>query len=225
MNDRHATDWDAYYSKPAKAASFTRKTTEKRLIRAMDDKLMGEPHYICELGGANSCFFRAIRQKFPKAHYTIIDNNLTGIELFKKTHPDENNVELINASVVEAPVKMRRADVVFSTGLIEHFSPENTAKVIQYHFACAEPGAIVIITFPTPTWLYALTRGLAELFGMWKFYDERPLEIQPVVNEIKKYAEICDVSINWGTILTQGVVVARVAVGGEAAVDVQTGRV
>ena len=101
------------------------------------------------------------------------------------------------------------ADLVFSIGLIEHFLPQNTARAIQTHFACAKPGSLVIITFPTPTWLYVIARFLTEMAGAWKFPDERPLHLKEVIDEVTKYGEILDISINWPVVFTQGIVVAR----------------
>jgi len=209
---KKSTDWDAYYVKHAKASSFTRKSTENILIQTMLNVFKeGEIQHICELGGANSCFFSPIRHQFPDAHYTIVDNNHTGMSLFATTHSKEKNIHLVENDIMNMPKQQTLADVVFSTGLIEHFSIEGTKQSIHAHFDCVKSGGLVIITFPTPTWLYRLTRSLAEIMGLWIFHDERPLQMQSVIDEMKQYGEILFAKINWWTILTQGVVVVRLA--------------
>ena len=71
----------------------------------------------------------------------------------------------------------RLYDIVFSVGLIEHFDPAGTARVVAAHFDYLRPGGTAIITFPTPTWLYRVVRGLAEMTNNWIFHDERPLRL------------------------------------------------
>jgi putative flippase GtrA len=205
------TDWDAYYDAPVQTAHITRKFTQAMLIGHM--RRFAEAHpvrRICELGGANSCFFAGIRAAFRDALYTIVDTNQKGLDLFRAQHQADAAVELINGDVL-ALEQRPASDIVFSTGLIEHFSTEGTAQAIRAHFASARPGALVIITFPTPTWLYGLTRGAAELLGIWKFPDERPLTLAEVRQEMAKHGHVLHESINWAVVLTQGVIVARAA--------------
>ena len=53
------TEWDRYYSKPYKVATYTRKITERILIKLMRCYVFtaGRGVSIAELGGGNSCFF------------------------------------------------------------------------------------------------------------------------------------------------------------------------
>jgi hypothetical protein len=67
----------------------------------------------------------------------------------------------------------------------------------------------VIITFPTPTLLYRVTRGLAEMFGIWQFPDERPLKPAEVRAAVGERGEVLMTKILWPLILTQGIVVVR----------------
>jgi len=117
------------------------------------------------------------------------------------------NIELRNENILNSVGKTEQYDVVFSVGLIEHFSPEDTIKSIAAHFDYLKFNGICIITFPTPTWLYKLTRKMAELMGLWIFHDERPLKMVEVITEVQKYGVIRHTSITWPIFLTQGVVV------------------
>lgn len=203
------THWDAYYNAPFKASSISRRFTENRLHQLVDAFSTTPISRICELGGGNSWFFSRLRAKYPGASYAIIDNNQRGLDLFQERHGDDEAVEVINDDVIDPRCTAARADLVMSVGLIEHFGRQDTARAIQTHFACAKPGALVIISFPTPTWLYACARFVAEMAGAWKFPDERPLSLDEVTAEVRKHGEILDVSINWPVVFTQGIVVAR----------------
>jgi cyclopropane fatty-acyl-phospholipid synthase-like methyltransferase len=101
------------------------------------------------------------------------------------------------------------ADIAFSVGLIEHFSPSDTKRAIQTHFDSVRSGGLVIVTFPTPTLLYRTTRRTIELLGQWKFHDERPLSFTEVLPTMERYGTILHTEINWPIFLTQGIVVAR----------------
>jgi hypothetical protein len=167
------------------------------------------PPSIAELGGARSCFFQAIRKAYPQSLYTIVDNNQFGLDAFKALYPNEKNVHLLNANIENSINITPLSDISFSVGLIEHFTPEGTLKVITHHFDITKPGGIVMITFPTPTWLYVFARSLAEWIGVWAFPDERPLKFDEVRSTLMQHGEILHESINWPIILTQGVIVTR----------------
>lgn len=219
------TDWDSYYLRPGKASSVTRDITENKLLDMFDRYGAVESPVICELGGANSCFFAGMRRHFPNSKYIIVDNNRYGLDLFSKNHSEEKNTVLIQEDVLNGSSSHISADIVYSVGLIEHFSPADTAKVIKRHFSYVKPGGLVVITFPTPTWLYSGTRGLAELFNIWNFPDERPLLVEDAKLEMMKYGELLTAFINWPIVLTQGVVAIKAQKTGDAADLVLTGNV
>jgi SAM-dependent methyltransferase len=169
----------------------------------------GDIRSICEFGGANSCFYAPVRQAYAEAGYSVIDNNALGLELLRDRCAGDRLLDTRLENVLAMADGVVRADIVYSVGLIEHFPPDESATVIRKHFSCVRPGGLVIITFPTPTWLYRATRSLAELVGAWQFPDERPLSFDEVEAQIRKYGDILESRINWPIILTQGVVVAR----------------
>ncbi len=96
-----------------------------------------------------------------------------------------------------------KSDIVFSVGLIEHFDAPRTRQAALSHFDVLRPGGTAIITFPTPTLLYRITRGLAEMFGMWQFPDERPLKKAEVLASVSERGEVLMTKILWPLILTR----------------------
>lgn len=210
------TDWDAYYRHPARLAKVTRKVTERLLLETID-ALHPSPQRICELGGANSAFYEAITRRYPAAEYIAIDNNTVGLELLARRAAQHARTRLLHCDLREMDRDDLEADLVLSVGLIEHFSPEDTARMIQTHFACARGGALVLMTFPTPTRLYRVVRGAAERAGRWIFHDERPLDVEAVCREAARYGVLERRFINWGALLTQGIVALRATRAGPAA--------
>lgn len=188
------TDWDRYYSSPMPTAFFSRAVVRSHLLRMI--RLTGLKHNpsIAELGGGGSCFSEAIRENFRWKDYTIYDSCPAGISLFLRKNP---TCQAVQTDLLQWNGK-EKYDLVFSVGLIEHFSPEQTELLIRKHFQMTKKGGYVILFSPTPTILYRLTRGFAELLGIWQFPDERPIYPQ----EIRKTADSCGNFITGHTIYT-----------------------
>ena len=218
------TNWDLYYKKSGKVIKTTRNITQNILL-LLFKKYTVKPEKICEMGGANSCFYRGIRNVYPDANYIVIDNNDTGLNLFMKNNSNDKNISLVNKDLLTNNAPIINADIVFSIGLIEHFSKTDTAKIIREHFRAVNNNAIVIISFPTPTFLYRIVRVFAELAGIWRFPDERPLLMDKVSTEVSKYGEILESFINWKIILTQGIIAIRPNVTGSEVDTIKLGEI
>lgn len=201
------TDWASYYSKPSKVAGLTRRVTERILIGQLKKYYdVSQTFQIQEMGGANSCFLERITSEYNKIHYCIIDNCKTGLSLSKKRFGSMKSVTIKELDILESN-KFVKSEVVFSTGLIEHFNKTNTAIMIKKHFQAAKPAGLIIITYPTPTLIYNITRKFLELVGLWQFHDERPLTRHEVEDTAKHFGVVKYHQINKSIPLTQGVIV------------------
>jgi SAM-dependent methyltransferase len=210
MNDGTQTNWDAYYDVPYPLARFSRKITASRLMACL--RLSRRPVSECcilELGGANSCFYGAIQAALRPRAYVIADINEPGLGRFKDSHPGDENVTLRCVDLLASPDLHFQADVVFSVGLIEHFDRDGTRVIVQSHFKNLKPGGLAVISFPTPTMLYRMTRRASELTGQWIFHDERPLLIQEVDDAVNGRGEKVNDEIIWKIFLTQRMVAYR----------------
>ncbi len=207
-NTTDKTDWDAYYDLPYKTASLTRRYTTSKLINFIkqNEPSGGNPS-MAELGGANSCFFNSIQKELNPTIYHIVDNNRTGLDKFK-LRCKTSNVSLHEMDVLNLNLELS-VDVVFSVGLIEHFSKEQMEKCVKAHFQLLKPGGIAVISFPTPTFLYNITRFLSESLGLWIFHDEKPLKKNEVVEILPEKIKVIDSKLLWPIFLTQWMLVLR----------------
>lgn len=203
------TDWDAYYQKPFFASAYTRKITQRKISSFLSEHCKIVNPKILELGGANSCFVDALCEVLSPSSYNIIDSNEFGIELTKVKYASSELIHVRNEDIFSLCEDVNQYDIVFSVGLIEHFDQLRTAKSIDIHFNNCSPGGIVLITFPTPTYLYRSIRKLAESLNLWDFPDERPLKFEEVRHTGDKRGQLTHHSINWKIGLTQGYVVYR----------------
>jgi SAM-dependent methyltransferase len=163
---------------------------------------------ITELGGANSCFWQAIDAAVHPRSYTAVDNNALGLGKLQERAANARGLVAVQADIFALPA-LQPADIVFSVGLVEHFSPERTRAAIDAHFKLARPGGLVVITFPTPTWLYRATRFMSERLGMWLFHDERPFWFSDVASAFEANGTVFQHRILWPIVLTQTLVIAR----------------
>jgi len=207
------TDWERYYRHPSLFAPLARRLTRRRILSAASRFASGMPAQIAELGGGNSAFLPAFGARYPLARLTAVDNCPLGLQLAAARMAGSARLRVVDADLREPVVERLGADVVFSVGLIEHFEPADTARIVRAHFDHARPGGLVVMTFPTPTWLYRAARVAAERAGAWMFPDERPLACEEVTREAARYGDVLEVAINWAIVLTQGIVVARVGAG------------
>ena len=138
----------------------------------------------------------------------MVDTNAYGLSLLEQRAGSDGRIRLHEKSVLGLAME-EKADIVFSVGLIEHFDAPRTRQAALSHFDVLRPGGTAIITFPTPTLLYRITRGLAEMFGMWQFPDERPLKKAEVLAAVSERGDVVMTKILWPLILTQGIVVVR----------------
>ena len=207
-----ATDWDSYYTSVPATAKLTRRYTTARLLDAIRRYVTPASPTgrisIVEIGGANSCFVDRILADVPCGSYDVVDTNQYGLSLLAQRAGLSDVVRLHQQSVLALHLDTP-ADLVFSVGLIEHFDPGKTREAILAHFRALRPGGIAILTFPRPTLLYRITRGLIEMAGMWRFFDERPLEPEEVIATVRESGDVMYQKTLWPLFLTQQLVVAR----------------
>ena len=211
------TDWTKYYQSVPPTAHLTRRFTEWRIEQTIRQYLSLADYdhactlRVCELGGANSCFVRNLVTRFNISDYTIIDSNEYGLALCEKSNASlDTKINLVHADILGLDEAFLRNafDIVFSVGLIEHFTQQGTQDIVAKHYSFAKPQGLVLVTFPTPTLLYRSTRKCLENIGKWSFQDERPLSFDEVTPLITSGGQIMHRSISWPLILTQGVLAA-----------------
>ena len=204
-----ATDWDHYYTSVPPTAKLTRRYTTATLLAVIRRFAGDQPLRILEIGGANSCFLDSILAGVECARYDIVDTNRYGLELLERRGGGKYEIVHLHQQSVLSMSLEEQADVVFSVGLVEHFDPAGTRAAVLAHLDALRPRGTLIVTFPTPTLLYRMARGLIAMAGMWKFPDERPLLPAEVASAIRERGEVLFQKTLWPLILTQHLIVAR----------------
>jgi hypothetical protein len=207
-----ACDWDAYYGDNKYAVP---EFIDNALWRNYSAVLRrhgvtrDQPLRVLELGGANSCYFQRFCQDFSVASYTIVDSNPVGMARF--AHRNDPRVTCIEADLLGPPIDAiaERHDIVLSSGLIEHFIPEETLRIVQQHFMAAKPGGLVLMSFPTPTAVYHGFRKFLEWTDQFPPLFERPIAAPEAAGfQLAGSTRLAQFNI-WSTILTQMLLLYR----------------
>jgi putative flippase GtrA len=210
-----ATDWDRYYRTVPPTAKLTRRYTTRALLSAIERHARPQQRprmRIVELGGANSCFAEDMLEAWPSVTYHVVDSNRFGIDLFRTRFAGDPRCSAEHGDVLRlagAEPGGRRFDLVYSVGLVEHFDVTGTAAVVRAHFTLAAPLGTVVMSFPTPTLLYRSTRRALEVAGLWRFPDERPLQLREVLEAVPEGWHPVDGRVLWPLVLTQQLIVFR----------------
>lgn len=207
------TDWTQYYeNKKSFFSTYTQRYTTAIINKTIKDYVAHDKNGImlCEFGGGNSCFAQNIcSENDSLSKYDIVDNNELAVSLFNKMNLDcEHHGILCNLLSPDCNTHLLY-DFVYSIGLIEHFSGNDVAKIIERHFEFCKLGGIVLISFPTPTKKYLLTRKVMEILGKWRFFDETPLVYSEVRDTFKNQGVILEHFINKKLPLSQYVVITK----------------
>lgn len=202
------TDWNLYYSHPNLSAGLSRKIVAAHLRKTLRPLIPERKISIAELGGGDSSFVRTLYSVFDPVRYAVFDSNENALARFRSRSFSASETHLCDL-LSGVPDGIGKFDLVFSIGLIEHFTPEETARLIRLHFALAKPGGIVVLSFPTPTMLYRATRFCAEKLGLWRFPDERPLQFQEVRDSILPVGKILSRRLIRSNFLTQLLIAAE----------------
>jgi putative flippase GtrA len=204
-----ATNWDQYYKRMPFLARFTRRYTERVLISALRRCSFSRNETILEIGGANSCFLNGLTRALRPRAYHVVDRNEYGLALLARRTAGQTGIVLHRGNVLAMEDLGLKPDIVFSVGLIEHFTPEDTRRAIQAHFDCLKEGGYALISFPTPTWLYRTVRCAAEALGLWQFPDERPLSPREVRRTANTFGKVIFEKTLWPLVLTQYLLVVQ----------------
>jgi len=208
------SDWTEYYSNsefdvPPFIIDALWKNYEKVIRRHIGQSQFGLT--VVELGGADSCFYQQFRKAFDVAEYHIVDNNQFGLDLFKYKEDKGtylHNLDLLKDDSQKVPLK---ADIVFSAGLIEHFIPEDTEKIVRAHFDMTKSQGLVLMSFPTPTVVYWSFRRFLERTGKFPPLFERPIRPTEIMPILRRFGTPLKTYKIWKTILTQLLTLTRKA--------------
>ncbi len=214
------TDWDRYYRRPSPFHAVLERVVCRAVLGyARAYAPARRPLTVIEFGGGNSAFYPAFAAAFELGAYIAVDSSPAGLEALRRragAAASGGVLQLRQQDILGEPLPAT-GDIALSVGLIEHFSGTDLARAVASHVAPLRDGGLVILGFPTPTWLYRLVRGAAEQLGRWPFPDETPLAGDAVAHLLGPRCRLLKQETLWSIGVTQAYVVARRETPGGAA--------
>lgn len=200
------TDWKKYYSKkPIKIIIKKRNNNICFILNVLKSNSFFGGN-VLEYGGGNSMVAEAISNSFDVRKFTIVDSNKYGIELLKNRNIDNLNARC--ESIFEYKDE-KIYDLIYSIGLIEHFQENNLIKCIKEHFRYVKDGGYVLITFPVKCFRYMFIRAVMEVFNLWRYTDEVPLNNKKIGDILKDYGDVIVNEVNSKLILPQAFILVK----------------
>lgn len=125
-----------------------------------------------------------------KLQITILDISENVLHWNKKLFEKYNlNAKLIKADIFRMPFKKNNFDLIFNTGILEHFKKEEQVKIVREILRVLKPSGYFITANPSERgWIYKLGLRAAKQKGNWLFGKEVPITslkfLQEEISEI-----------------------------------------
>jgi 2-polyprenyl-3-methyl-5-hydroxy-6-metoxy-1,4-benzoquinol methylase len=112
------------------------------------------------------------------AEVTLLDIAPAALEIARAYYAEQDqSATFIEGSIFEMPFPDDEFDVVWNTGVIEHFEPEQRAAAVREMLRTARPDGIVITLNPSArAGIYNFAKRQAERRGTWNVGFELPIE-------------------------------------------------
>lgn len=172
------TAWDAIWSKPQITSDYSLK-----YISFMQEIGKQLPHHsrVIEVGcGTGQTMWELSR------NHTTIGLDISPIALERAKH---NCHYRIQGDIFTLPFKDNSFDLVYNSGVIEHFPYPKNLAALKEMMRIAKPGGTVVVIVPNSYCLwYRLGKFIATLFGRFEFgYEEdyTPARLATIVEGVR----------------------------------------
>ncbi len=155
-------------------------TTKKSYSRHIPYLDLDSSSSMLELGSSTGICSRFLAKKFGVRRITLVDRSEYALRLAVVNSDDDVELTCINQDIFDLNLQ-ERFDLVHSEGLLEHFSRADAKRLFKRHLELVRPGGYLLITVPTPTFRYRLSRKALELTHTWIFGYEKPFIEQELV--------------------------------------------
>jgi len=186
--------WESYWKKGGTQISVKlEKHYSSYLIYKILKKEINNQPMILEIG-AGASRSSLLLGKFDGVTPFLLDTSISAVKISKKiaTFHDIKAYHIIGDAFMP-PFKDYSFDVVWSGGLLEHFSNQEGYQLIKNMFRLIKKGGKVIAIVPNRNAVvYNLSRQIAQKLGTWPYGFEEPMidtDFKPIKGaELKVYS-------------------------------------
>ncbi len=153
---------------------------------------IGSECKVLELGSGMGINSFKLKKKF-KCDVTLVDSCCSVLEKSKEFFRNRNmKANIIKSDALSVKSK-EKYDVVFSEGLLEHFSGKERKDIFKKHVELAKPNGYIIVFVPRDSRIYWFIRKILNKIGLW-YYNEEPFSEEEVLN-LSKDSKINVISV------------------------------
>lgn len=179
----------------------------RRLLR---HAALAGPLAVIELGAGTGYTSLCLAHQFCIEQLVLVDNSPAMLSVARQVLAPAGCLTEFRLQDLTTYDPTEQFDLVHSSGVLEHFPAPARHNLLRLHASLAKPGGYCILFVPTPTVVYRAVRRLAELLGIWPFYDETPLSAAQLIAEIRAAGlEVLASTLLWSHHLPQIGVLAR----------------
>jgi len=185
------TDWDKYDYKESFLGNVFLNSMWKGYMKLLSNVKLKKGLKILELGSGTAFNSFKLAKEFNASKVTLVDSNKEALVTGKKRFGNRFNVKLVKKNVFDVKFN-EKYDLVHSQGLIEHFQGNDLKRILKVHSNLVKKNGLIIIFYPTKTFMYLVAKKFMELVGKWIFSDEVPLKKEQVINLMGKSVKLID---------------------------------
>ncbi|EKD83114.1 MAG: hypothetical protein ACD_39C00875G0002 [uncultured bacterium] len=153
-DENQTGNWDRFWSNSGKSEKLS--WSKKRLIELLSPLLHGRKSVLD--AGCGSGFFSKFFSEMNLEVYSV-DNSDKALELCRKTAGDK--VRLIKLDLITTPLHSSlntRFDLIFTDGLLEHFSPPLQQKILKNFRDSLSSNGVIVTVVPNKFSLWQIIR-------------------------------------------------------------------
>ncbi len=138
-----------------------------------------------ELGAGSGAMSDMIQKRFC-AHGSLFDNSREAFALFKQSRAGQNKKLSYFVKDIKSLDGKEQFELVFSDGLIEHFTGAERQAVLKKHFEITKKDCYTIVFAPRKSLKYDSVFPAMKATGLWCFGFEEPMTMQELEEETEK---------------------------------------
>lgn len=119
------------------------------------------------------------------ADVTVVDYSETAVNSFKKRCVDSGvEIDVIQQDITSLNIPDRRFDLIFSSGVLEHF--HNPDEIVKKQFELLENNGILIVDVPNKYTLYTVIKKILMKLNLWNAGWETEYSPKDLENLLKR---------------------------------------
>lgn len=181
-----AAGWDAFWARN-RGGRFTKASASKRRVIAVLDRYVTAGMHVLDAGCGSGFFSRYFLER--NCRVSAVDSSQEALTLTKNRTGGECEAYLCEDFLDESfgANHGEEFDLVFTDGLLEHFSPGDQEKMLSTFYATLRPGGLIASFVPNKHSLWNLVRPL-----VMRGIPEKPFVLGDLVELHQRHVKVVE---------------------------------